>query len=62
MHLWQIEQVGIEPLGEIVTEAGDTEEEVLVADLDLEKNRAVRNQWQFSCARRPDQYGEITKD
>jgi beta-ureidopropionase len=71
-----INRVGIEPLGdndfygtsyfvnargEIVAEASDTEEEVLVADLDLEKNREVRNQWQFYRDRRPDQYGEITK-
>ncbi|MGH2485521.1 MAG: nitrilase-related carbon-nitrogen hydrolase, partial [Ktedonobacterales bacterium] len=33
--------------GEITAEASDKEEEVLVADLDLEKNREVRNVWQF---------------
>jgi beta-ureidopropionase len=71
-----INRVGTEPLGdndfygtsyfanargEIVAEAGDTEEEVLVADLDLEKNREVRNQWQFYRDRRPDQYGPIVE-
>ncbi len=72
-----INRVGKEPLGdndfygtsyfcnargEIVGEASDTEEEVLVCDLDLEKNREVRNVWQFYRDRRPDQYGEIVED
>ena len=71
-----INRVGVEPLGdndfygtsyfvnargEIVAEASDTEEEVLVADLDLEKNREVRNVWQFYRDRRPDQYGPISR-
>src|SRR5499427_4464555 len=69
-----INRVGVEPLGdddfygtsyfvnargEIVAEASDKEEEVLVADLDLEKNREVREVWQFYRDRRPDQYGPI---
>src|SRR5499425_1625564 len=37
----------VNPRGEIVAEASDTEEEVLVSDLDLDKNREVRNVWQF---------------
>ena len=72
-----INRVGVEPLGdndfygtsyfanargEIVAEASDTDEEVLVADLDLEKNREVRNVWQFYRDRRPDQYGPIVAD
>jgi beta-ureidopropionase len=71
-----INRVGVEPLGEndfygtsyfsnargeIVAEASDTDEQVLVADLDLEKNREVRNVWQFYRDRRPDQYGAITQ-
>ncbi|MFP4437559.1 MAG: nitrilase-related carbon-nitrogen hydrolase [Chloroflexaceae bacterium] len=69
-----INRVGKEPLGdndfygtsyfvnargEITAEAGDTEEEVLVADLDLEKNREVRNVWQFYRDRRPDMYDPL---
>jgi beta-ureidopropionase len=72
-----INRVGVEPLGdddfygtsyfanprgEIVAEASDKEEEVLVADLDLEKNREVRNVWQFYRDRRPDQYGPLVED
>jgi N-carbamoylputrescine amidase len=71
-----INRVGVEPLGdndfygtsyfanargEIVAEASDTDEEVLVADLDLEQNRRVRDQWQFYRDRRPDQYGPIAQ-
>ncbi|GAG34588.1 unnamed protein product, partial [marine sediment metagenome] len=37
----------------------DTEEEVLVADLDLDIVRQVRNEWQFYRDRRPDAYGKI---
>ncbi len=72
-----INRVGVEPLGEndfygtsyfcnargeIVAEASDRDEEVLVADLDLEKNRQVRDIWQFYRDRRPDQYGPIVQD
>ncbi len=72
-----INRVGVEPLGEndfygtsyfcnargeIVAEASDRDEEVLVADLDLEKNRQVRDVWQFYRDRRPDQYGPIVQD
>ncbi len=71
-----INRVGVEPLGdndfygtsyfvnargEIVAEASDTEEEVLVADLDLAKNREVRNVWQFYRDRRPDQYEPLVQ-
>ena len=71
-----INRVGVEPLGdddfygtsyfvnargEIVAEASDKEEEVLVADLDLDKNREVRNVWQFYRDRRPDQYGPLVE-
>ena len=49
------------PRGEIVAEAGDKEEEVLVADLDLDKNREVREVWQFYRDRRPDQYGPLVE-
>ena len=72
-----INRVGVEPLGdndfygtsyfcnargEIVAQASDRDEEVLVAELDLEKNREVRNVWQFYRARRPDMYELITAD
>ena len=52
----------VNPRGEIVAEASDKEEEVLVADLDLDKNREVREVWQFYRDRRPDQYGPLVAD
>ncbi len=48
-----------DPRGKIIAQASDTEEEVLVADLDLDIVRQVRNEWQFYRDRRPDAYGKI---
>lgn len=48
-----------DPRGRIIAQASDKEEEVLVAELDLDLVRQVRNEWQFYRDRRPDAYGEI---
>ncbi len=48
-----------DPRGQIIAQASDQEEEVLVADLDLDLVRQVRNEWQFYRDRRPDAYAEI---
>ncbi|HTY52485.1 MAG TPA: agmatine deiminase family protein [Methanomicrobiales archaeon] len=45
--------------GKVVARAGEGEE-VLVADLDLSLNRAVREGWGFFRNRRPDTYGILT--
>jgi N-carbamoylputrescine amidase len=50
-----------DPRGQIIAQASDSEDEVLVADLDLEKNREVRDTWQFLRDRRPETYGELTE-
>jgi beta-ureidopropionase len=50
-----------DPRGQIIAKASDSEDEVLVADLDLEKIREVRNTWQFLRDRRPETYGELTE-
>ncbi len=50
-----------DPRGQIIAQASDSEDEVLVADLDLEKIREVRNTWQFLRDRRPETYGELTE-
>jgi beta-ureidopropionase len=39
--------------------ASDTEEQLVIADLDLDKVREVRNTWQFYRDRRPEMYGDI---
>jgi beta-ureidopropionase len=50
-----------DPRGQIVAQASDSEDEVLVHDLDLEMIRDVRNTWQFLRDRRPELYGELTQ-
>ncbi|MFI5266532.1 MAG: nitrilase-related carbon-nitrogen hydrolase [Chloroflexota bacterium] len=49
-----------DPRGQILAQAGDKEDEVLVAELDLDQIREVRNAWQFYRDRRPDLYGELS--
>jgi beta-ureidopropionase len=49
------------PRGAYIAKAGDKEEEVLVADLDLDLIKEVRDTWQFYRDRRPDLYGEIAE-
>jgi beta-ureidopropionase len=50
-----------DPRGQIVARASDSEDEVLVCDLDLDKIREVRNTWQFMRDRRPETYHELTE-
>jgi agmatine deiminase len=45
--------------GNIVAKASDDREEVLLADLDLAKNKSVREGWGFFRNRRPDLYWPI---
>lgn len=49
------------PRGKIVAQASDSEDEVLVADIDLDEIREVRNTWQFFRDRRPETYGELAQ-
>ncbi len=49
-----------DPRGQIVAQASRTEDEVLVADLDLDEIVAVRATWQFYRDRRPETYGGLT--
>jgi N-carbamoylputrescine amidase len=50
-----------DPRGQIVARASADADEVLVADLDLDKAREVRNTWQFLRDRRPETYQELTE-
>ena len=50
-----------DPRGQIVAQASDTEDEVLVHDLDIDLIREVRDTWQFMRDRRPETYGELTE-
>ena len=47
------------PRGQIIAQASRDQEEVLVADLDLEQIAEVRDLWQFYRDRRPDMYGPL---
>ena len=52
--------VMVDPIGEIVAQAGDGEE-VLVADLPRDRIEQVRKVWPFYRDRRPDAYSAIVK-
>jgi N-carbamoylputrescine amidase len=48
-----------DPRGQIVAQASRDKDEVLVADLDLDRIAEVRKVWQFFRDRRPETYSEI---
>lgn len=48
------------PRGQIISEGPRSEDAVVVADLDLDLIREVRNTWQFYRDRRPEAYGALT--
>jgi N-carbamoylputrescine amidase len=50
-----------DPRGQIVAQASDRDDEVLVADLDLEMIDEVRTTWQFFRDRRPETYGDLAE-
>ena len=47
--------------GKVLKEASDTNEEVLVAEVDLGKNKEIQEGWGFLKNRRPDTYDSITE-
>ena len=50
----------VDPRGQIIGEsASDTEEELVIRDLDLDLIEEVRQQWAFYRDRRPDAYGDL---
>lgn len=50
-----------DPRGQIIAQASRDKDEVVVADLDLDKIEEVRHTWQFFRDRRPETYDEMTK-
>jgi beta-ureidopropionase len=50
-----------DPRGRIFAQASREKDEVLVADLDLDMIKEVRQTWQFFRDRRPESYGDLTK-
>ncbi|MBK6749130.1 MAG: acyltransferase [Acidobacteria bacterium] len=51
-----------DPRGQILVEGSRDQDELVVADLEMDKIREVRNTWQFFRDRRPDAYGPIVAD
>ncbi len=51
-----------DPRGQIIAEGSRDQDELVVADLDMDKIREVRNTWQFFRDRRPDAYEAIVAD
>ncbi len=50
----------VDPRGELLCEASEDRNELIYADMDMEKVREVRNLWQFFRDRRPETYGIIS--
>ena len=48
------------PRGQLVATACRDKDEIVLADIDLDMIREVRNTWQFYRDRRPETYGAIT--
>jgi N-carbamoylputrescine amidase len=48
------------PRGQIIAQASRDKDEIVVADLDFDLIREVRNTWQFYRDRRPETYSTIT--
>ena len=48
------------PRGQIVAQASRDKDEIVMADIDFDMIREVRNTWQFYRDRRPETYGAIT--
>ncbi len=51
----------VDPRGEFLVEASEDKDELVVADMEMDKVREVRNLWQFYRDRRPETYGPLTE-
>ena len=51
----------VDPRGRILVEASEDKDELVVADMDMEKVREVRDLWQFFRDRRPEMYGSLVQ-
>ncbi|MFA6992198.1 MAG: carbon-nitrogen hydrolase [Candidatus Gracilibacteria bacterium] len=74
VHVAAVNRVGIEDglnfwgqsfvcdsFGQVIKRASDKKEEVIVAKIDLGKNRHIQESWGFFRNRRPDTYSHLTK-
>ena len=51
----------VDPRGQIVAQASEDKDELLVTEIDLEMVREVRNTWQFFRDRRPETYDPLVE-
>ena len=51
----------VDPRGQIFAQASEDQDELLVADFDLDMIEEVRNVWQFYRDRRPETYGALVE-
>lgn len=51
----------VDPRGQIFAQASETEDELLIAQFDLDLIEEVRSIWQFYRDRRPETYGKIVE-
>jgi N-carbamoylputrescine amidase len=51
----------VDPRGELLVKGSEDKDEVVIADLDLELIREVRDGWQFFRDLRPDMYADLTR-
>jgi N-carbamoylputrescine amidase len=51
-----------DPRGQIVSEGSRDSDDIVVADLDMDLIREVRNTWQFYRDRRPEMYDEVVME
>lgn len=52
----------VNPRGELIVQASDDKDELIVADMDMDMIREVRNNWQFFRDRRPECYFDLADD
>jgi predicted amidohydrolase len=50
-----------DPFGEVVARASNSKEEVLVAEVDLDKIKSSQDEWGFLKNRQPKNYSELVK-
>lgn len=51
----------VDPRGQIIAEASEDKDELLIANLNLDMIDEVRNTWQFFRDRRPETYGKLVE-
>lgn len=51
----------LDPIGQTVAQAGEKDDEVLVADLGMDRLEEIRRAWPFYRDRRPDSYGSVVQ-